>query len=53
VSRQELYDAFADGWKVEGVEPVRYALNPEYRFPDGTSSEGGAKVWFAVIRRKG
>jgi SAM-dependent methyltransferase len=53
VSRQELYDAFADGWEVEFVEPVRYELNPEYQFPGGTSAEGGAKGWFAVIRRKG
>ena len=53
VSRQELYDSFADGWEVESVEPVRYELNPEYKFPDGASAEGGAKGWFAVIRRKG
>jgi SAM-dependent methyltransferase len=53
VSRQELYDAFADGWEVESAEPVRFELNPEYKFPDGTSAEGGAKGWFAVIRREG
>ena len=28
VSRQELYDAFADGWEVESVEPVRYRGEP-------------------------
>lgn len=53
VSRQELYDAFADGWEVESVQPVRYELNPEYMFTDVTFSEGGAKGWFAVVRRKG
>jgi SAM-dependent methyltransferase len=53
VSRQELYDAFTDGWEVESVEPVRFELNPEYKFPDGTSAEGGAQGWFAVIRRRG
>jgi hypothetical protein len=53
VSRQELYDAFADGWEVESVEAVRYDLNPEYQFPGGTSAEGGAKEWFAIIRRNG
>jgi cyclopropane fatty-acyl-phospholipid synthase-like methyltransferase len=53
VSRQELYDAFADGWEVESVEAVRYELSPEYHFPDGRSAEGGARGWFAVIRRNG
>ena len=53
VSRQELYDAFADGWDVESVEAVRYSLNPEYTFKDVASPEGGARGWFAVIRRKG
>jgi SAM-dependent methyltransferase len=53
VSRQELYDAFADGWAVESVEAVRYELNPGYTFPDGSSAEGGAKGWFAVVRREG
>jgi SAM-dependent methyltransferase len=53
VSRQELYDAFANEWDVESVEAVRFELNPEYQFPGGTSAEGGAKGWFAVIRRKG
>jgi SAM-dependent methyltransferase len=51
VSRQELYDAFGDGWEVETVQSVRYELNPEYKFPEGTFSE--AKGWFAIIRRKG
>jgi len=51
VSRQELYDAFAEGWEVESVQPVRYSLNPEYKFPEGTFSE--AKGWFAIIGRKG
>jgi SAM-dependent methyltransferase len=53
VSRQELYDAFSDGWEVESVEAVRFELNPEFKFPDGTSAVGGAKGWFSVIRRKG
>jgi cyclopropane fatty-acyl-phospholipid synthase-like methyltransferase len=53
VSRQELYDAFADGWEVESVEPVRYELNPEYKFTDVTFSEDGAKGWFAIVWRQG
>src|SRR5262245_16161316 len=51
VSRRELYGAFADGWEVESVEPVRIEVNPE--FTDFTFSEGGPKAWFAVIRRNG
>src|SRR4051812_21305758 len=53
VSRQELYDAFTPGWEVESVESVRFDLNPGFTFPDGTSAEGGALGWFAVIRREG
>jgi cyclopropane fatty-acyl-phospholipid synthase-like methyltransferase len=51
VSRQELYDAFADGWEVESVQPAWVEVNPE--FTDVTFSEGGPKAWFAIVRRKG
>jgi cyclopropane fatty-acyl-phospholipid synthase-like methyltransferase len=51
VSRQELYDAFADGWEVESVEPTRFDVNPD--FTEVTFSEGGPKAWFAVVRRNG
>ena len=51
VSRQELYDAFADGWEVESVQPVRCEINPA--FTEVKFSEGGPKMWFAVVRRKG
>jgi SAM-dependent methyltransferase len=50
VSRQELAEAFADGWVVESIEPVRFEVNPE--FTGITFSEGGPQAWFAVIRRK-
>jgi cyclopropane fatty-acyl-phospholipid synthase-like methyltransferase len=50
VSRQELYDAFADGWEVESVQPVQIEINPE--FTEVKFSEGGPKAWFAVVRRK-
>jgi SAM-dependent methyltransferase len=50
VSRQELYDAFADGWEVESVQPCRIEITPE--FTEVRFSEGGPKAWFAVIRRK-
>src|SRR5258705_389084 len=51
VSRQELYDAFADGWEVESVQPARVEVNPE--FTEVKFSEGGPKAWFAVVRRQG
>jgi cyclopropane fatty-acyl-phospholipid synthase-like methyltransferase len=51
VSQQELYDAFADGWEVESVEPVQIEVNPE--FTEVKFSEGGPRAWFAVVRRKG
>jgi cyclopropane fatty-acyl-phospholipid synthase-like methyltransferase len=51
VSRQELYDAFADGWQVESVQLAQCEVHPE--FTEATFSEGGPKVWFAVIRRTG
>jgi len=50
VSRQELYDAFADGWQVESVQLVQVEINPE--FTEIKFSEGGPKAWFAVIRRR-
>jgi SAM-dependent methyltransferase len=51
VSRQELYDAFAEGWQVESVQPCQFEVNPE--FTEVEFSEGGPKAWFAVVRRKG
>jgi hypothetical protein len=51
VSRRELYDAFADGWEVESVQPARCELNPE--FTEVQFSEGGPKMWLAVVRRNG
>jgi cyclopropane fatty-acyl-phospholipid synthase-like methyltransferase len=50
VSRQELYDTFADGWEIESVQPARCEIHPE--FTEVAFSEGGPKVWFAVIRRR-
>jgi cyclopropane fatty-acyl-phospholipid synthase-like methyltransferase len=50
VSRQELYDAFTDGWEVESVQPSQFEINPE--FTEVKFSEGGPKAWFAVIQRE-
>jgi cyclopropane fatty-acyl-phospholipid synthase-like methyltransferase len=51
VSRQELYDAFADGWQVQSVQPAQCQIHPG--FTEVKFSEGGPKVWFAVVRRNG
>ena len=51
VSRQELYDAFTDGWEVESIQATRIEVNPE--FTEIQFSEGGPKAWLAVIRRHG
>jgi cyclopropane fatty-acyl-phospholipid synthase-like methyltransferase len=50
VSRRELYDAFADGWEVESLQQTQCETNPA--FTEIKFSEGGPKMWFAVIRRK-
>jgi cyclopropane fatty-acyl-phospholipid synthase-like methyltransferase len=51
VSRQELYDAFADGWEVESFQPGRCEIHPE--FTEVTFSEGGPRTYFAIMRRHG
>ena len=51
VSRQDLYDAFADGWKIESLELVGGEVNPafEAELPQKFADK---KMWFAIIRRK-
>jgi hypothetical protein len=49
VSKQELHDAFAQGWLIESIEPTRAEVRPDFK--DLTFSEGGPKVWFVVVRR--
>ncbi len=51
VSKKELHDAFAQGWKVESIEPVRVEVRPDFK--EFTFSEGGPKAWFAVVQRAG
>jgi SAM-dependent methyltransferase len=51
VSRQELFDAFADGWEIASIQACQIEINPE--FTDIQFSQGGPKAWFAVIRREG
>ena len=50
VSKKELHAAFAEGWSIESIAPIRVEVRPDLK--DMTFSEGGPKAWFAVIRRQ-
>jgi hypothetical protein len=50
VSRQELYDAFANGFEIESIEASQFEVNPHVSGP--TFSPGGPKTWSATVRRK-
>lgn len=52
VSKQELHDAFADGWEVESLELSGGETNPvfEAEFPNAFPKDE-PMMWFAVIRR--
>lgn len=50
VSRQELHDAFADGFAIESIEPSQFEVN--LRLSGTSFSPGGPKTWFAIIWRK-
>jgi cyclopropane fatty-acyl-phospholipid synthase-like methyltransferase len=50
ISRQEIHDAFTDGWEIESVQPCQIEINPD--FTDIQFSPGGPKAWFAIIQRK-
>jgi SAM-dependent methyltransferase len=50
VSRQELFDTFADDWEVESVERIQIEVNPEYT--EVKFTEGGPRGWFAIIRKQ-
>lgn len=50
VSRQEILDAFGEGWEIESIEPSRFEVRPDLN--DITFSEGGPKAWFTVARRR-
>jgi cyclopropane fatty-acyl-phospholipid synthase-like methyltransferase len=49
VSKKELYEAFAQGWSIESIEPVQIEVRPDLK--DFTFSEGGPKAWFVTVRR--
>src|SRR5207249_4267789 len=49
ISKAELQNAFAQGWTVESIKPIRFEVRPDLK--DFQFSEGGPKAWFAIIRR--
>jgi hypothetical protein len=52
VSQSELRHAFADGWEIESLEPVRLEIRPEYR-QQGAFSGEDPRGWFLIARRLG
>lgn len=50
ISKNEIEDAFAQGWEIESIRPVRFEVVPDLK--DFNFSEGGPKAWFTEIRRK-
>jgi cyclopropane fatty-acyl-phospholipid synthase-like methyltransferase len=51
VSKQEIGEAFAEGWVVESIEPSRYEVRPDPT--DASFAEGGPKAWFVAVRKAG
>jgi cyclopropane fatty-acyl-phospholipid synthase-like methyltransferase len=51
VTKQELHEAFADGYEIESIKASRFETRPDLK--DFNFSPGGPKTWFAVIRRSG
>jgi SAM-dependent methyltransferase len=51
VSRQDMAEAFADGWEIETLEYAQGEGNPAFmaEFPEMFAD---TKMWFAIIRRK-
>ena len=52
LSRQELCDAFEDGWEVESIDEVWAEVSAAFMADHPEAfPKGGGKMWFAVIRR--
>ena len=49
VSTAEIDAAFRDGWEVESIAPAVFEVVPG--IPGAEFSPGGARAWFATIRR--
>jgi cyclopropane fatty-acyl-phospholipid synthase-like methyltransferase len=50
IAKQELQDAFSQGWEIESIKPARFEVRPDLK--DMVFSPGGPKTWFVTIRRK-
>jgi len=50
ISRNELREAFGDGWTIESITATRFEPNPNA--DQRNFGDDGPKAWFAVIRRK-
>jgi SAM-dependent methyltransferase len=50
VSQSELRHAFADGWEIESLEPVRLEIRPEYK-QQGAFAGEDPRGWFLIARR--
>jgi cyclopropane fatty-acyl-phospholipid synthase-like methyltransferase len=50
VTRQELEQAFDEGWDVESITPSRVEIRPD--FTEVTFSEGGPHAWFLIARKQ-
>ena len=46
ISRDELTAAFADGWRIESIEPATFVLEP------ASGSPPTARAWFAQMSRQ-
>lgn len=49
VTTAEIRAAFRDGWAVEAIEPAVFEVVPG--IPGAEFSPGGARAWFATVRR--
>jgi SAM-dependent methyltransferase len=49
VSRQEIEEAFTDGWRIESITPTRFEVRPDLK--DLNFSEGGPKAWFVEAQK--
>jgi SAM-dependent methyltransferase len=50
VSEKELRDTFAEGWKIESIEPSSFEVRPD--MTDFKFSEGGPKAWLVQVRSR-
>jgi hypothetical protein len=54
VSRQDLYDSFADGWDIESVQSVRGEVNPAFtaEFPEEYPKDGPMGGGAVICRKE-